>query len=212
MFADFSKSQKQKLIFILVIGLALALVAFAFGAGQLLLYRFGPPNVEATAAAVALEATQISIKATAVALDQAASQATPAPDQLTWNGLYIKIVDIHSNAWPLIQAQNQFNDPPQAGRRMMMMTLQVTNVANDEIVQIEESDFELIGTEKVTYDTYSEETRCGVVPDVLDSVLPLGQSINGNICFQVPDQEGGFQLIYDEYTGDFPAFLISLPE
>ncbi len=212
MFDNFSKAQKQKLIFTLVIGLALALVAFAFGLGQLVRYRFGPPDINATATAVALDATRVAIKATDAALSQATAQALPAPDQLTWNGLYIEIIDIHSNAWPLIKAQNQFNDPPQAGRRMLMMTLRVTNIGNEETVQIGESDFELIGAEKVAYDTYSQETRCGVVPDALDGVVSPGQSMSGNVCFQVPDQEGGFQLIYEENIGDFPAFLIPLPE
>ncbi|RME74580.1 MAG: DUF4352 domain-containing protein [Chloroflexi bacterium] len=170
----------------------------------------------ATATAVSARATEVALKATEAALSAAAGASTgPVLGQgETWDGLKIEIIDLKADAWPLIQAHNQFNDPPLPGRRMMLVTLRITNVSGDPQtpIKLDESDFKVMGSLKTPYTTYGEETRCGVVPDAVDGTLLPGQSMSGNICVQVPVDETGFVLIYDRYSGDMPAVTIPFSE
>ena len=43
----------------------------------------------------------------------------------TWDGLRVEIVDVNYDAWALVTAQNQFNDPPLAGKSMLMVTVPI---------------------------------------------------------------------------------------
>ena len=63
----------------------------------------------------------------------------------------IQIVSVDTDAWPEIQAENQFNDPPPAGKRFVLWTLEVWNQRGsfDEPELIDEFDFELVGTRGV---------------------------------------------------------------
>jgi hypothetical protein len=214
----------RRLTFFLIVGCAVLLVALAALLLPILYYRFGPPDIEATAAAVAVRATEVALTATevAVAATRAAAE-NPLPvgetaagtDELTWNGLKIRVVAVNREAWPLIQAQNQNNEPPLPGKTMLLITAEVTNVAGPEEtpVSINTSDFKLIGERRLLYTTYDEESRCGVIPDELDGVVARqSYPMSGNICFQVPQAEGGFQLVYEQYVGDYPAVYIDLPE
>lgn len=219
---------KSRLIFILIVGSAIFLVALAAILMPVLYYRFGPPDQAATITAVAIQATEVALSATkaAVAVTQAAATPTanerPQPsrtegkaDELTWNGLKIAIVEVNRQAWPLIHAQNENNEPPLPGKTMLMVMVEVTNVAGskEEPVAINTTDFKLIGERRLLYTTYNEGTRCGVIPDELDGVVAIGNyPMTGNICFQVPQDERGFRLVYEQYTGDYPAVYFDLPE
>lgn len=218
------------------------MLGFIAALGPVFIARLGPPNVAATVTAVAVRATEVSLSATevAIAATNAAIYGTPTPGageptanepdgtapvdleasrqagsgDLSWDGLKIEVVSVNRNAWPLIKAQNQFNDPPLAGRLMLMVTIRVTNVegSSDPPVQLTSSDFRLIGSRNEVYNTFSDETNCGVVPDEVDGVVARNSSMDGNICFQVPDQETEFTLIYERYSGDYPAVYFPLPE
>ena len=193
-------------------------------------YRFGPPDLTVTAAALSNRATAVSLAATAVALGQANAPLpvnTPSPESgslnpppslsenLTWDGLRIDILSVNNDAWSLVQAQNPNNDPPLRGKRMMMVTVQVTNVEgqSDEPIKVNAMDFSLMGNRRVVYGPYGSETSCGVVPDELDGVVaPGGGSISGNICVQVPQDEKDFVLIYERFVGDHPAVYFRVSE
>lgn len=43
-------------------------------------------------------------------------------------GWEITVVDVNGDAWPAIQAENEYNDPPEQGYRMVLITVRVTNV------------------------------------------------------------------------------------
>lgn len=132
----------------------------------------------------------------------------------TWNGLQIEILAVNLNGWPLLQAYNQFNDPPLSGRRMMLINIKLTNVSGPagEYIPVTATDFQVIGSHNTAYSTYAEETRCGVVPDALDGILPQNTWMSGNVCVQVPTDERDFKLIYEPYGGDQPALYFDLPE
>ena len=207
----------RRLIFFLIIGFAVLVVAIAATLMPLLYYRFGPPDLEATEVALSVRVTEAALKATETAAERPAQaiETEAEMDDLTWNGLKLRAVAVNRDAWPLIQAQNQNNEPPLPGRTMLMITVEVTNITGSEEapVGINTSDFQLIGDQHRPYTTYNEETNCGVIPDELDGVVARqSYPMTGNVCFQVPQDEGGFQLVYEQYVGDYPAVYIDLPE
>ena len=129
---------------------------------------------------------------------------------LTWDGLKLDVANVNYDAWPLIKAQNQYNDPPLNGMTMLMVTLRATNIEGTpgEPIRLWDSDISLIGDRNVVYKSY--EVGCGVVPDRFDGVLDVGDSMDGNVCFQVSTDEGGFQLIYEPHN--VPATYVNVPD
>ncbi len=130
-------------------------------------------------------------------------------DGLTRNGLKIDIADINYEAWPLIKAENSNNDQPLEGRTMLLITVRVANVEGnpEEIVDLTNSDFKLIGDRKTVYETF--RVSCGVVPNNINTVVALGATTEANICFQVSTTEGNFELIYEPHN--VPASYHPLP-
>ncbi len=131
-------------------------------------------------------------------------------NDITQDGFYLQVADINYEAWPLIYAQNYNNEEPPEGFTMVMITLRATHVKfmRKEFPAIDASDFQLIGDRDTFYAPYRES--CGVVPDRLDAVIPLGKMVDGNVCFQVPEDEGEFRLIYEPH-GTLATTLL-LPE
>jgi hypothetical protein len=230
---------KQKIFFFIIVGAAVIFVGLMIALNPVLVRLLEPPDLDATATVMSIRATDVSLKATevAIAASQAAiegrsvaeeslsretGQVSPNPvtpvqsgaESLTWEGLQIDIMTIYNDAWPLVKTQNQYNDPPLSGRRMLMITVKVTDVEGpgDEYLRLDASDFRLIGSRNEVYTTWGDETSCGVVPDELDGVVAQGIFLEGNICFQVPLDENNFQLIYEQQVADYPAVYISLPE
>jgi hypothetical protein len=121
-----------RLTFFLIVGFAILLVALVALLMPLLYHRFGPPNLEATAAAVAVRATEVALTATEAAVEnpEQTAETEAGTDELTWNGLKIRVVEVNREAWPLIQAQNQNNEPPLSGRTMLMILVEVTHDLN----------------------------------------------------------------------------------
>jgi hypothetical protein len=132
---------------------------------------------------------------------------------VTKEGLQIEVISVKYDGWPWIEVHNQFNDPPLAGKHMLLMHLRITNVSREQSVFLstDESDFQVVGERRELYATYGEDTSCGVVPDALDGVMLPGESMTGNVCVQVPLDEDGFQLVYKSYISDELPLVIDLP-
>jgi hypothetical protein len=206
--------RKRKLVFFLIVGSALVLVGVVLASKELPGTWFGPPDLDATATVVALRSTEIAIAVTEATLTPGAPVPTVLGSNYTWDDLLIEIVAVNEDAWPLVQANNSLNDPPAAGRRMLLITVKITSVGDPEAepIRIVQSNFKVIGDRHVVYNTYGEETHCGVVPDALSGVVAHDHSMTGTVCVQVPEDEGNFILVYDRYTGGDPAIYIPLLE
>ena len=76
-------------------------------------------------------------------------------------------------------------------------------------VDVSESDFKLVGDNRVVYVPYDES--CGVIPDELDGEVFGGGRLEGNICFQVPDDEGGFMRFMNLGTRRIPVAFFASP-
>lgn len=123
------------------------------------------------------------------------------------DGVRIRVTGTTPNAWPAIHRENQFNDPPAPGKRFYMISVEAANPQDAaSSVNITESDFNLIGDNRVVYEPYDE--RCGVIPNELSGEIFGGGRVEGNICFEVPTDEGGFILIYaPDYSSEGRRFL-----
>jgi hypothetical protein len=203
--------KKQKALFILIVAAAITLTA-GFILSYALATRVEPaPPLPTPAQTATPESTVLQTETvTAPTSTPVAASATAVK---TWNGLLISVDDVEPNAWPLIKAHNQFNEPPLDGKRMLLITIQVTGSesSGEERVKVYESDFRLIGERGQIYNTYSDETSCGVVPDELDGVVTSNHWIRGAICVQTPKTERGFQLIY-EPSFNSPTVYIPVPK
>jgi hypothetical protein len=109
-------------------------------------------------------------------------------------GWEITVVDVNGDAWAAVQAENPYNDPPQEGYRMVLITVRVTNVqTKDEATTISEADFDLVGSRNQVYSSF--ERSCGVTPnDLMAELFPQGTA-EGTVCFQAGTDETGLILI-----------------
>lgn len=109
-------------------------------------------------------------------------------------GWEVTVIDVNPDAWPVIQAENMFNDPPEEGYRMVLITLRVVNVqAADKADTITESDFEVVGSRNQVYKTF--DRSCGVTPNDLSAELFPQGTAEGTVCFQAGVDETGLLLI-----------------
>ncbi len=209
--------QRQVLRFLVIVGLAvIPLVFFAWAnRGEETPYRAA--DLRATAAALDERATEIAAAATRLApVDVARSAAaTVAPprtalgsrsapiafgDRVTaTDGLEVRVVSVDFDAWAVVQAENQFNQPPEAGMRMILISLEVTNHAPayvDVPRSVSSSSFRLVGNRGIVYAPFETNNRCGVIPDEMNWELFTGATVSGNVCVQAPVDESEFRLVY----------------
>lgn len=133
------------------------------------------------------------------------SKAWPYGHKFQAGILDMQITAVDTDAWPEIQAENQFNDPPAEGHRFVMWTMNSHNVRgrSERGERIHESDFDLTGSNNVLYSPeYGSDNYCGVIPNELDSRLLRDGQTTGNMCFSVPIDETNLTLFYDEFQYD----------
>lgn len=96
----------------------------------------------------------------------------------------ITVVSVDQNAWPEVQAENQFNTPPPAGITYVMASVKLTyqGPGEDSPMSV---DLGAVGDSQVIY-TPTQNT-CGVVPDNYQrgNRLLSGGSVTGNVCWAV---------------------------
>ena len=120
-------------------------------------------------------------------------------------GWELTVVDFTDDADSLVQAENQFNDPAEAGYKKIIIRVRAKNVSAED----DPADFDarfalrLVGSENVGYSTF--ERACGVIPDSfsdLSGSVFAGGEIEANICFQVLENETDFAIFTEFFLGD----------
>jgi len=115
------------------------------------------------------------------------------------DGMEITVVGFEPDVWAAVQAANSYNDPPLPGNRMVFVRIHMRNVAGGaEARSVMDSDFSLVGSSNEVFTTFGERSRCGVIPDELRAELFEGGETEGNVCFQIPEDEASLILIYEE--------------
>lgn len=135
--------------------------------------------------------------------------------------LDMQITAVDNDAWPEIQAENRFNNPPPDGKLFLMWTLNVWNIrgSHNENESINDFDFKLIGNQEILYRPFVSGVRCGIIPNELRGQLFREDAVTGTICFAVPIGEigSGLTLRYekdqstDDSTGNVSVWFDALP-
>ena len=122
------------------------------------------------------------------------------------DGTEIRVLGIVEDARRQVAEENQFNDPPKEGRRFYMISVEVSYPSGSESLTVGDSDFNLIGENRVVYEPFDH--TCGIIPNELDGEIYSGGKIQGNICFEIPEDEGGLILIHEPgYAAESRRFL-----
>lgn len=87
--------------------------------------------------------------------------------------------------------ENPSNKPPSEGNRYLIARVRIENVARR--VNYVWYDFNLVGSSAVKFWSFNS---CGIVPDLIEEPFP-GGTIEGNVCFQIPESETDLILVYD---------------
>ena len=116
---------------------------------------------------------------------------------LTDDGLGITVMSVNEDAWPEIQAESSWNDPPKSGNkfRIIEVRVQVVNGHYDATNSISPYDFKAVGSSGIKFSVGGE---CGAVPNELNSTTMFqGAVIQGNLCVEVPETETDLQIYYE---------------
>lgn len=114
------------------------------------------------------------------------------------NGTEMLVTTIVEDAWDVVRSENHFNEPPAEGNRFYLITVEMAYVSGDDSMIVFESDFKIIGDRRVVYSPH--ENSCGVIPNELGGEIFTGGRIVGNVCFQVPKDEGNLVLIHQAFA------------
>lgn len=122
------------------------------------------------------------------------------------DGTEITVTRVVSDAWPLVQKEHPWNDPPEEGNKYYMIGLEVSYVSGAGALGVGQSDFKLVGSNRVVYGGLIED--CDIIPDGLSATLYEGGRIQGNICFQVAQEDSEFILIHQPvYSSEATRYL-----
>jgi len=109
-------------------------------------------------------------------------------------GWEIKLLKVDWDAWPEVQAENMFNDPPQSGYKMILAKVSAKNAqSGGDTDLVSEMDFAFVGSQNVVRNPF--DPGCGVIPDEIFAELFPGGRTEGNVCFQAPTSETGLLMI-----------------
>ncbi|MFN0154169.1 MAG: hypothetical protein ACKVUT_07295 [Gaiella sp.] len=118
----------------------------------------------------------------------------------------VKVAAVDPAAWPKIRAENQFNEPPEAGRTFFMVRLVATYRGSKARDQLSDADFEAVGRSNVAYQSF--EDSCGVLPNEFPTKNVFqGGTISGNTCWAVKKSDvSSLQMYWEEIFGDKAIF------
>ena len=155
------------------------------------------PTLEPTASSAPATAAPGASRETALALGVA---------KRGFNGWDLSIVRADFDAVIDVMNENQFNEPPMDGHTFMLVRIQATNVEAGDGAELETFTFSVQDDAGNEWRDYVE--GCGVVPDdfsLLEPTADTGQFLEGNLCFQVPVDEIGNLMFYDDASNTWFA-------
>ena len=123
---------------------------------------------------------------------------TPATGQ-NWQ---VTVLGITPDATAAVLAENQFNDPPALGTQFYIATVRVTYIGPGSQSILAALDFGAVGGSAVAYTTFGNS--CGVIPSDLPQSTELftGGTVEGNVCWQVRNQDAADLVAYVEAGRD----------
>ena len=113
------------------------------------------------------------------------------------DGTALTITGVTEDAWVLVQQANQFNDPPSAGSKFYIVSIDAAYLSGTGSINVSAADYSLVGDNRIVYTPY--ENSCGVIPDELAGELFPGGRAQGNVCFEVAVDDGNYVLIHEPF-------------
>ena len=108
-----------------------------------------------------------------------------------------------ADAWELILAENQFNDPPAEGYRFYMVAVSVSYPSGTDSIHVNHADdYDLVGDNRAVYDDEFRDHCSGIIPGELSAELYPGGQAEGIVCFEVPADDSNFILIHQPGSRD----------
>jgi hypothetical protein len=105
------------------------------------------------------------------------------------------------DATAAVLAENRFNDPPEPGKQFFMLRISATYTGDGSGV-LSSYRFRLLGASAVARSSRFENS-CGVTPNVLTyREVASGETIRGNLCWQVPVFDIGTLVMFDDEPFD----------
>lgn len=103
------------------------------------------------------------------------------PDSHGWK---LRVNKAIPNATAAVLAENQFNDPPAAGRQFFMINITASYTGTGSSQTLGALTLDALGRTNVAYDS---SDSCGVTPNEFDEFKTVfrGGSLSGNLCFSV---------------------------
>jgi len=117
----------------------------------------------------------------------------------------LKVVSVDWDAWPEIQAANQFADPPDPGNRYVSVRISVGNRASTprEFHTLVRNKIGTVGASLVAQDSRDASNSCtyNKMPDKFDNerdIFPGGE-LEGSVCFEVLSSDINSLFLYGDY-------------
>ncbi len=127
-------------------------------------------------------------------------EAVPPGKTVQASDLEVTLLDADLDATEAALAQNEFNEPPVAGSRYVVMRVRVRHAgAAPDTVQVSTSDFKLTGSRNVLYDGFGD-TSCGFIDGEIGGEMFLGGELEGIVCFQIPQDETHLILVAQPFV------------
>ena len=126
-----------------------------------------------------------------------------------FDGTEVRVLGVVEDARQQVAEENRFNAPPKDGKRFYIIFIEFSYPSGSGSVTVSDSDFNLIGENRVVYEPF--EHTCGVIPNELDGEIYGGGKIQGNICFEIPEDEGGLILIHEPGFAAESRRFLNLP-
>lgn len=110
----------------------------------------------------------------------------------------LTVLETTPDAWEVIIAENQFNDPPQEGHQFYMVRVRAKYLGPDSTMMLGNLDMKTLGDSSVVYSGF--DTYCGVIPDELDEFTELftGGQLEGNDCWQISSADVDSLVMFAE--------------
>ena len=116
------------------------------------------------------------------------------------DGWTLAVTGVNRDAAAAIAAANMFNDPPEPGRRFVLVDLDISyaGTADPETIAFEVS-IDAVGSSGLGYDS----TGCGVKPDGIDLFRDIfaGGIESGQVCFDVSEGDADSLVLYASAKG-----------
>jgi hypothetical protein len=134
----------------------------------------------------------------------------PLGTEFTIDDWRVTVVSVELDAWDVIEAENQFNDPPAEGRQFVMFRVAATYEGDETGNPWLDLSWAIVGSAGNTFGT-SMDDNCGVIPDPLrdqGETFPGGR-VEGNECVSVESSQliGATIRVQAGFLGDDRVFV-----